>query len=195
MQAQLLIVEDNPNDAVVLQHNAESADTDFIVTVATNWQEFQDAKRKTNFDMAVIDVELGGEFDGFDVARELPGKALLATGHPPEALQRKAAMVGALGCIPKADLKASPALFDEFAARVMRGGRLHASTVEQARVATLESQLLEVNAKLAARRGGVVGVLDWIGEHPWIFLGTLGGIGVIVALIVIGVLAAGAWPG
>lgn len=65
----ILLVEDDPNLSMMIIENLE--DLDFEVCHLQNGENVLPLLEQENFDLILMDVDLGGEKDGFDIAEEI----------------------------------------------------------------------------------------------------------------------------
>ena len=65
----ILLVEDDPNLSMMIVENLE--DLDFEVQHLSNGEEVLPLLEQEVFDLILMDVDLGGEKDGFDIAEEI----------------------------------------------------------------------------------------------------------------------------
>ncbi|MDD4972395.1 MAG: response regulator transcription factor [Paludibacter sp.] len=68
----ILLVEDDPNLSMMVIENLE--DLDFEVCHLLNGEEVLPLLEQENFDLILMDVDLGGEKDGFDIAEAIRAK-------------------------------------------------------------------------------------------------------------------------
>ena len=65
----ILLVEDDPNLSMMIIENLE--DLDFEVCHLQNGEDVLPLLEQENFDLILMDVDLGGKKDGFDLAEEI----------------------------------------------------------------------------------------------------------------------------
>lgn len=186
VKARLLLVEDNPIEASMIQHRAQAARTEFVVDKADTYDAAVEKIEHHDYDLILADFCLPGVHDGCEIAYEAPGKTVIMTGYGIPEIERKAQRARALACIPKADIIKDPEKLDELLQRA-QAHTLGIEVTQNRKIADLKSRLDASNK----RRTGLMGALDWIGSHPALFLAVLG---LLITLIVAAVVI-GSWPG
>lgn len=191
MKAKILIVEDNPLDEAMLLRAANKAKTDIEVVVRATFAEaIQAVVNPDDFDLILTDYFLPGADTGADVARESRIPTVVMTGADPQEIKKQAERAGAIACVSKSEL-----LEDGAIDRLIRQAQTSTpgvgpTALEVTQKAQIE-QMTQLISELETRRGGVLGVLDWIAKHRGLSL-------IIIAVVFTGIIAAiliGSWPG
>lgn len=191
MKARILIVEDNPLDEAMLRRAASKAKTDIDVEVATTFAEaITKVVNPDDFDLILTDYFLPGSDTGADVARESRVPTVVMTGAEPLEIQKQAERAGAIECVSKESLLETGALDNLIRRAQTATPGVGPTALEVTQKAQIEQQKALIT-ELENRRGGALGVLDWIAKHRGLAL-------VIVGVLFTGIIAAiliGSWPG
>ena len=106
MKRRILFVDDDPILRTVTEIALRRAGHE-VRACASAVEAVREVQEAQPFDMAVLDVRLGGNRDGFDLALELQGirpglRIMLVSGSVDELQRERARAMGLLGVFPKA---------------------------------------------------------------------------------------------
>ena len=148
----ILHLEDDPNDAALIQSALETAEIICSITRVQTRDDFLAALERGGIDLILSDFDLPS-FDGLSAAEIVRTRwsttpLILVSGSLDEDLAIDSFKIGATGCVPKRDLS-------RLAPAVRRAMREVEQGIEQLRLEgqVIESQKLELISQLSSGGG------------------------------------------